>query len=92
MSKRLFGKTSGGEEVYAYTLANSKGMEVEILDLGCIIRSIRVPDGKGVTRDVVLGYDELADRIPFLRKSLLIFLWRSDRTQRKPHMRCPFFS
>lgn len=60
MGNRLFGKTKDGKEVYAYTLENSKGMKAEILDYGCILRSLKVPDGKGGTRDIVLGYDELA--------------------------------
>ncbi len=59
MSKRLFGKTAKGEEVFEYTIANSKGMKAEILDFGCIVRRLLVPDGKGGTKDVVLGFDDL---------------------------------
>lgn len=60
MTKRLFGKTKKGEEVYAYLLTNSKGMKVEILNFGAVVRSIVVPDSKGVERDVVLGFDDVA--------------------------------
>ena len=35
-------------------------MTVEVLDWGCVIRSILVPDRDGVPTDVVLGYDDLS--------------------------------
>ena len=35
-------------------------MEVRILDYGCTIQSIRVPDRCGVFRDVVLGYEDIS--------------------------------
>lgn len=38
-------------------LRNSKGMEVEILNFGGIVSSIKVPDNKGKNADVVLGFD-----------------------------------
>ncbi len=60
-NKKLFGSTSKGEEVYIYTLSNSKGMEADILDFGGIVVSLRVPDKDGKLRDVVLGYDSMED-------------------------------
>ena len=38
---REFGKTSAGETVLEYTLTNSSGNSVSILNFGCTIRSIR---------------------------------------------------
>ncbi len=60
-NKRLFGRLTTGEEVYIYTLSNSRGMEVDILDFGGILVSIRIPDKDGRIRDVVLGYDTLEE-------------------------------
>lgn len=61
MSKKLFGTTSKGEEVYAYELSNSKGMKAEILSYGAILRKLIVPDKKGNLADVVLGYDTVKE-------------------------------
>jgi aldose 1-epimerase len=51
-----FGKMPSGEEVLRLTL-KSDAIEVEILNYGAIIRAIRLPDGNGGIRDVVLGFD-----------------------------------
>ena len=60
ITSRPFGTLSSGEEVTLYTLENSRGMSVGILDYGCTVQSIVVntPDGKKT--DVVLGYDDAA--------------------------------
>lgn len=51
-----------GKQVKIYTLQNKKGMKVEILNYGGIIRSICVPK-HGKLVDVVLGYDTIEDYI-----------------------------
>jgi aldose 1-epimerase len=51
-----FGVTKAGEPVTAYTLKNSNGMSVTILDYGCTIQSLIVPDRWTKPIDVVLGY------------------------------------
>ena len=58
MKSRLFGKAPTGEEVHAYTLAGD-GIEVEIINYGGFITSLKVPDRNGKMADVVLGYDDL---------------------------------
>lgn len=45
--------------LYAYTLTNKNGMRVVILNAGCTIQSICVPDRDGRFVDVVLGYDDM---------------------------------
>jgi aldose 1-epimerase len=60
MRKRPFGKTSDGNEIDLYLLKNSHGVEIEITNYGGIVVSLKVPDRRGETADVVLGYDDLA--------------------------------
>ena len=55
-----FGALRDGTAVTCWTLENGRGMTVRVLDYGCTIRSVLVPDRDGGTRDVVLGYDDLA--------------------------------
>lgn len=47
--------------VQLYTLTNKAGMEVCITNFGGRIVSVMVPDRDGVMRDVVLGFDKIAD-------------------------------
>lgn len=56
---RVFGILSDGREVTEYTLANTAGMVVKILDYGGIIRAMVVPDKRGQLDDIVLGFDNL---------------------------------
>lgn len=54
-----FGTLPDKKVVNLYTLVNSKGMEVNVINFGGIIQSLRVPDKNGVLADVVLGFDKL---------------------------------
>lgn len=56
-----FGKTKDGEKAHKFLLTNDNGMCVEVSDFGALVLSIFVPDRQGRNRDVVLGYDRLAD-------------------------------
>lgn len=56
-----FGKTKAGEPVTAFTLENALGMRATVLDYGCTLVSIEVPDRAGVLCDVILGYRTLAE-------------------------------
>ena len=47
-----------------YTLTNENGMEVCITNYGGRIVSLMVPDRDGTMRDVVLGFDNVADYLP----------------------------
>ncbi|MCI6639464.1 MAG: galactose mutarotase [Pygmaiobacter massiliensis] len=60
IEQELFGHTHDGREVLRYTMTNSSGMSVSVLDRGCCIQQILVPDKTGTLRDVVLGYPDLA--------------------------------
>lgn len=52
-----------GDSIHLYTLKNDGGMEVCITNFGGRIVSIMVPDKSGHFKDVVLGFDSIADYI-----------------------------
>ena len=60
VAEAAFGTLDGGGAVSLYTLTNSAGTEVRIINYGAIVVSLKVPDRQGKLRDVVLGYDDLA--------------------------------
>ena len=61
MKTRSFGVTAEGQEVFLYTLENSKGMKAEVTNFGAVLVNLLVPDAKGEAADVVLGYDTLEE-------------------------------
>lgn len=63
ISETPFGKTATNEVVTRYSLKNSQGMEVQIMNYGAIITKILVPDKNNVMEDVVLGFDNVDDYI-----------------------------
>ena len=54
-----FGKLQDGRAVSMFTLTNSKGATMKVINYGGIIVSLEVPDKEGNLVDVVLGYDSL---------------------------------
>ena len=60
VTKRHFGVTRNGEDVYAYTLENDRGISVTVLDYGATLQSV-VLTHKGERIDVVLGYDTIGE-------------------------------
>jgi aldose 1-epimerase len=59
IEKTRYGTLPVGAEIQMYTLRNHHGMEVDIINYGAIITSIRVPDRNNQPGDVVLGFDTL---------------------------------
>ncbi len=57
---RPFGHLSDDRMVQAHTLVNSAGASLTVIDYGCIVTSLRMPDCEGKFDDVVLGFDTLA--------------------------------
>ena len=53
-----------GKPVNMYKLRNAHGVEVEAMNYGGIIMSIRVPDRKGQFADIVLGHANMEGYIP----------------------------
>ncbi|MCR5267896.1 MAG: galactose mutarotase [Lachnospiraceae bacterium] len=55
-----FGKMQDGRPIYLYTIENA-GMKACVTNFGAILVSLFVPDGKGNTDDLVLGFDKGED-------------------------------
>lgn len=49
----------GTDSITKYTLTNTNGVSVSIINYGGTVTNIMVPDSKGVMGDVVLGFDDL---------------------------------
>ena len=64
MSKRTvvseFGMTKLGQTVRQFTFSNASGMEVQMLDFGATVNSVKVPDQDGVFANVNLGCPDIA--------------------------------
>jgi aldose 1-epimerase len=63
LERRPFGKTPDGAPVEMFTLKNAHGLEARVISYGAIVQSLLVPDGKGGTVDVVLGFDTLDEYV-----------------------------
>jgi len=63
VQQKTFG-TRDGRPVNLYTLTNANGVEIDTMNYGGIIVSIRVPDRKGQSADIVLGHENLDGYIP----------------------------
>jgi len=61
--KKLYGTLLDGQQVHEYTLDNGRGLSLRVLDYGGIVTELRVPDAKGETANIVLGFDNLADYV-----------------------------
>jgi len=59
ITKSSFGTLSDGTAVDKYTLSNAHGMSVSILTYGGIIQSLSVPDKRGRSANVTLGFGDL---------------------------------
>jgi len=62
ISEEFFGKVDG-TPVFRYTLANGAGLTVKLLTYGGIVQSVLVPDGRGRSVNVALGFPTLADYV-----------------------------
>lgn len=63
LKKELWAKTPAGEQIWKYTLKNSKGAYVELTNIGAGIVSLVVPDRNGILGDISLGYRNPLDYI-----------------------------
>jgi aldose 1-epimerase len=49
--------------VIRYTLTNKNGIQMQVMNYGGIITSLKVPDKNGKIEDIVLGYDSFSDYV-----------------------------
>jgi len=61
LTSRPYGVTAEGKAVTEYTMENDRGVRVSVLDYGCILRELCVPDRNGTPTDILLGFDRLED-------------------------------
>jgi len=61
LKQSLFGTTSDGSVVELFTFTHADGLVLSVINYGCVIQSLFVPDRDGRLADVVLGYDTLAE-------------------------------
>ncbi len=59
IKEELFGHTANRKDVIRYTIPSAAGMELQIINFGGIITSLKVPSRNGTPVDVVLGFDRL---------------------------------
>lgn len=59
IEKVYFGEVEG-QKIFRYTLTNSKGMSVKVMNYGATITDIITADRDGTFASVVLGFDSLA--------------------------------
>ncbi len=60
IEKSEYGTTAKGEKVESYKLKNQNGMEVDIITFGGRITDLKVPNKEGVSENVVIGFNSLA--------------------------------
>ncbi|MEZ0130511.1 aldose epimerase family protein [Flavobacterium sp. LBUM151] len=60
IEKSSYATTAKGEKVDSYKLKNQNGMEVDIITFGGRITDLKVPNKEGVSENVVIGFDNLA--------------------------------
>jgi aldose 1-epimerase len=63
ITSQPWGTVPGEGPASLYTLTNSKGMSVNITNFGGVVQSIWVPDKRGGTKNVALGFATLSDYV-----------------------------
>ncbi len=59
VSKTYYGTTASGQKVHSFLLENRRGTRVSVIEYGCRITHLLVPDRSGRLTDVVLGCRDL---------------------------------
>lgn len=59
IESEVWGQTADGRPVRRFTLTNTHGHSVEMIDWGATLVAVRVPDRNGKLENVTLGFDSL---------------------------------
>jgi aldose 1-epimerase len=65
IKERLFGKLTDAKDVIEYTIENSSGVSVSLINYGATITSVKLPDRSGRQAEVTLGFDDLNRYVEF---------------------------
>ncbi len=57
---RLFGETADGRKVFAFTVANTNGLEMTVITYGATLQSFIMPDKTGKRSELTLGFDKIS--------------------------------
>ncbi len=58
--KEPYGQTADGQPVERYLLSNAKGVKLDVINYGAAVTSLSVPDSRGKSENITLGYADLA--------------------------------
>jgi len=61
VKKESYGKLPDGRAIEKVTLSNAKGVTVELINYGGILTSLLMPDRRGKSTNVTLGFDTLQE-------------------------------
>lgn len=62
--------------LFRYTFCNQNDVTVRVIDYGCVITDILVPDKEGVVSDVSLGYDSVQSNTLIYTLLICICTWK----------------
>lgn len=63
ITTKIFGVTPESKEVVEFTISNNMGVEMRVINYGCTITSLKVPDALGNFDNIVLGFDSLEEYV-----------------------------
>ena len=59
-SQTPFGLLSTGEMIQAYSVENSQGLKMMLINYGATLARFQMPDKNGHIKDIVLGYEDMS--------------------------------
>ncbi len=63
IEEETIGSVPDGRKIICYTLSNNMGMRARVMTYGATLLELQVPDARGESADVVLGYPTLDDYV-----------------------------